>query len=514
MRIMLALAATAALWRVEVQDDKAWAEAMAYFQTNAVSRDPVDRRQAVEEISRAFSEKREKQLLPFLVGLLRNEFAREGPSGRSEEKVSGDVLESLQRLLRKFSAKESIAEMTKLAKQPKESVRVRAQLLWALAEKGDLKDLIELVDDKNPILQIAAIDSVVEKADPSSVALFLRVLSEPRTWEVKWAALLGIEKKADDSVIEPLIDSLARSRVDEGRLKDLYVRILRKLLASEMDTDDANAWKAAWQAKKSGTESAPGSTVADMTQFYGLKTRSTRLVFVLDKTGSMTDPGSEPDRPAYKLPTEATGGEKEPAPDKLTREECAKIVKRWAGLTARTRIDVAKKELINTLFVLSPKVHFNVIWFEATPTPWKQELVPATWANKLEAIQATDKVVASGGTNIWDALELGFKMIEAAQTKTGPNPVVLDKKVNYATATNGVDTMFLMSDGRPTVGRIATTDDVISELKKVNRLRKVTIHTICVGDVIAGTAILDRPDPAFLKRVADQNNGDFAHIRK
>jgi HEAT repeat protein len=512
--MILALATIAALVPPETQDEKAWAEAVAYFDKNAVSRDPVERRQAVDELSRGLSEKHEKQALPFLLALLRNEFAREGAAGRSEEKVAGEVLESAQRLLRKFSSKESIAEMTKLARQPKENVRVRAQMLWALAEKGDLKDLTELVDDKNPIIQIAAIDSVAERGEATSIPLYLRVLSEPRTWEVKWAALLGIEKKADETVVEPLIESLARCRIDEGRLKDLYIRILRKLLASEMDTDDANAWKAAWQAKKSGMESAPGSTVADMTQFYGLKTRSTRLVFVLDKTGSMSEPGSEPERPTYKLPTEATGGEKEPAADKVAREECAKVVKRWAGTTAKTRIDVARKELINTIFVLSPKVHFNVIWFEATPTPWKQELVPATWANKLEAIQATDKVVASGGTNIWDALELGFKMIETAQARTGPSSVAIDKKVNYATAINGVDTMFLMSDGRPTVGRIATTDDVITELKKVNRLRKVTIHTICVGDVIPGTAILDRPDPAFLKRVADLNNGDFVQIRK
>src|SRR5207253_2259262 len=168
--------------------------------------------------------------------------------------------------------------------------------------------------------------------------------------EVKWAALLGLEKKADESAIEPLIENLARCKVEEGRLKDLYIRILRKLLPSELDTDDANAWKSAWQAKKAGTESAPGTTLADMTQFYGLKTRSTRLVFVLDKTGSMSDAASEPDRPLYKLATEASGLDKDPAPERAAREECAKVVKRWAALTPKTRIEVAKKELINTLY--------------------------------------------------------------------------------------------------------------------------------------------------------------------
>lgn len=508
MTVTLALAALSAL--LPVQDDKAWAEAVAYYQAHAASRDPIERRQAVDELSKAVSEKHEKQCWTLVLALLRQEFTREGTAGRTEEKVSAELLESVLRLLRKLGSKDAIAEMTKIAKSPKENLRVRAQALWGLSEKGDLKDLTELVEDKNPIIQIAAIDGLVERSDPASIPVFLRVLLENRTWELKWAALLGIEKQADEKVIDPLIECLSRCREDEGRLKDLYVRILKKQLQSEADTDDANWWKSHWQAKKAGTEAAAGSTVADMTQFYGLKTRSTRLVFVLDKTGSMMDAGSEPDRPLYKLPTEASGTDKEPAPERAAREECARIVKRWAGVTGKTRIDVAKKELINTLYVLSPKVHFNIIWYEGTPSPWKQELVPATWTNKLDAIAATDKVIASGGTNTWDALEMAFKMIEAAQTKS----VAIDKKANYATSTNGVDTMFLMTDGRPTMGRITGTDEVIFELRKVNRLRKVTIHTVCVGDRSPGSAILDGPDPAFLKRIADQNNGDFVQIRK
>src|SRR5258708_7670654 len=344
MRVSLALAAFVALLSPALQDEKAWAEAVAYFEKYGISRDPVERRQAVDEISGVLTEKHEKQVLPMLVALLRNELAREGAGGRSEEKVSGDLLEALQRLFRKFATKESIAEMTKLAKHPRENLRVRAQLLWALSDKGDLKDLTELLEDKNPILQIAAIDALVERGDASSIPLYLKVLSEPRTWEVKWTALLGLEKKADESLIEPLIDNLARCKVEEGRLKDLYIRILRKVLMSELDTDDPNAWKATWQAKKTGAEAAPGSTFADMTQFYGLKTRSTRLIFVLDKTGSMTDPASEPDRPLYKLATEASCADNDPAPDRVPRQECARIVKRWAGIPAKTRIEGAKKE--------------------------------------------------------------------------------------------------------------------------------------------------------------------------
>jgi hypothetical protein len=260
---------------------------------------------------------------------------------------------------------------------------------------------------------------------------------------------------------------------------------------------------------------APGVTMVEPTQFYGLKTRSTRLVFLLDRTGSMAEPASEPERSPYKLPPEAAGGEKEPPQEKQCREECTRIMKKWVGITAKTRIEVAKKELISTVYVLRPVVHFNVVWYEATPSPWKQELVPATWVNKLDAIQTADKISASGGTNIWDAIELAFKMLEVAQSKSGVSPITIDKKANYATSTNGVDTIFLMTDGKPNTGRIDKPEDIITELKKVNRLRKVTIHTICVGEVPAGAvATPDSPDPVFLKKIADQNNGDFVHIKK
>jgi len=229
----------------------------------------------------------------------------------------------------------------------------------------------------------------------------------------------------------------------------------------------------------------------------------------------MAEPASEPERSPYTLPPEAAGAPREAPQERAAREECTRIMTKWKLITAHTRIDVAKKELISTVYVLRPSVHFNVIWYEVTPSPWRQELVAATWANKLDAIQAADKVTPSGGTNIWDALELAFKMLEVPSPKAVAAPIVVDKKANYATSTNGVDTLFLMTDGKPNTGRLATAADIITELQKVNRLRKVTIHTICVGEVPAGAVSgPDSPDPVFLKKIAEQNNGDFVHIKK
>jgi hypothetical protein len=493
------------------QDARRWAEALAAHQKYAASKDPVERARAATELGNATAEKYDRVCWQLLANLLRQEFAREGVQGKTEERVAGEVVEAAIRALQRISHKDVVAEMTRVARSRQEPLRLRLAVIWGLAERGALKDLMELADDKVPQIQVAAMDVLAQRAADESVPLFLRVLGENRTWEVKLLALQGLEKIAPESAVEPLLEGLGRCRADEGRLKDQYVRTLRKITGLELENDDPNAWKAAWAAKKAGQEAPAGSTVAEATEFYGLKTRSTRIVFILDRSGSMLAPGSEPAQRIFKLPPDAMGGPKEPPQETAAREEATRIKKRVDAVPVATRWDALRQEFVNTIYVLSPRVHFNVIWYEARTDPWRQELVPATWVNKLECIRHAEKLVPSGGTNIWDALELAFQTIETPQR---PDLLQIDRRVNYATAISGPDTFFLMTDGAPTFGRILTPEGILSELRKVNRLRKVTIHTICVGDLVPGAQPGENPDPAFLKRIANETGGDFVHIRK
>lgn len=506
--ILLALLAVTA----SVQDAQKWAAAVGAFQKFSGSKDPVDRARAADEVGNATNDKHDRMCWQMIGGLLRLELNKEGQNGKNEEKVSGDVTQACLRALRKIANKDVVADMGKVAKAKGENPRVRAYVIWALALTGDLKDLTELLDDKQPIVQVAAADALAERADASSSPLFIKILTEARTWEIKYAALKGLEKGGDEKCIEALIEGLAKCRSDEGRLKDQYIQTLKKLVGVDVKSDDPNAWKAAWAAKKDGKEAPEGATMAEPTEFYGLKTRSTRIVFVLDRTGSMAAPGSEPSRTVFKLPPEAMGvGTKEPKEETYAREESTKIKKKWDDRKAATRMEVARKELINSVYVLSPKVHFNVVWYESVAKPWKPELVPANWMNKLDCIKDADKLDASGSTNIWEGLETAFKMLETPQRK---DAIRLDKSANYATSVGGADTFFLMTDGQPTEGRLQKPEEILAELRKVNQLRKVTIHTICVGDINPAEPPAANPDPVFLKKIADENGGDFVHIKK
>jgi hypothetical protein len=495
------------------QDARRWAEALGVHQRLAASKDPSERARAAAELGNATSEKHDNLCWKLLSAHLRQELAREGQGGRSEENVSGDVIEACVRAFRKIAHKDVLAEMTKTARARGEHLRVRMAVIWGLALSGDLKDLTELADDKVWQIQISAVDALAERGDAASVPLFLRVLQENRPWEAKHAALQGLEKAGDEKCVEPLLEGLGKCRADEGRLKDLYLRVLKKVTGIELASDDPNAWKAAWAAKREGNDPAKAGvdTMVEPTEFYGLKTRSTRIVFVLDRTGSMLAPGSEPARTVFKLPPDAVGGAKEPPQEAAAREEATRLKKKFDDLRVATRWDAVRKEFVHSVFVLSPRVHFNVVWYESKPDPWKQELVPATWTNKLDCLKHVDRLNASGNTNIWDALEMAFKMVETPQR---PDVIQLDRRANYATVVAGADTFFLMTDGLPNEGRVVTTDGILSELRKVNRLRKVAVHVICVGDVVPGAPLGANPDPAFLKRIADENGGEFVHIRK
>ena len=65
-----------------------------------------------------------------------------------------------------------------------------------------------------------------------------------------------------------------------------------------------------------------------------------------------------------------------------------------------------------------------------------------------------------------------------------------------------VDTVFFLSDGRPTVGAFVDPDDILREVKEANDLRKVIIHTIAIGEF----------QKDFMKRLAEENGGIFVDL--
>ncbi|HVE41550.1 MAG TPA: HEAT repeat domain-containing protein [Planctomycetota bacterium] len=142
---------------------------------------------------------------------------------------------------------------------------------------------------------------------------------------------------------------------------------------------------------------------------------------------------------------------------------------------SETRIDQAKKELQRVLSQLGSGAQVNLVFFDERLEPWKKGLVPIK-ANLKEAQAVVQKLAPRGQTNIFDPLEFAFAHKEA-------------------------DTIYLLSDGDPTNGRVIDPDDILREVRKMNRLRQIVIHTISFGP------------SRFMRELAAENGGHYVEIR-
>jgi uncharacterized protein with von Willebrand factor type A (vWA) domain len=111
------------------------------------------------------------------------------------------------------------------------------------------------------------------------------------------------------------------------------------------------------------------------------------------------------------------------------------------------------------------------------------------------------KLEALGGASKEDLAQAGLTgsaNLEAGKTNTyGALSTALGaagrgtKDKNYECV---VDTIFFLSDGRPTVGEYVDPQDVLREIRAANKLRKVVIHTIAIGEF----------QKDFMKRLAEE----------
>jgi hypothetical protein len=275
-----------------------------------------------------------------------------------------------------------------------------------------------------------------------------------------------------------LIDALKR---EDGRLRDDINAVLLEMTGQNMGYGDV--WERWWAgvgrklpdqegSAAGGGQETPASREKSGLRFYGIQTRSNRIVFVVDVSGSMNQPVD----PLKQKPV-ITGKAQEadgPAP-------------------GRTRLEVAANELRRAVDRLPPGADFTIIFFSHSPWIWKPDLVKATPEAKKEAHQAIDGMRALGTTFTLGALREAFSMAGALGSvqKTGK--------------TGGkVDTIFLLTDGAPTDGKFDGAElmdpaIILEAVREWNKDLHVVIHCIAV----------DLPDNNFLRRLASENGGQF-----
>jgi hypothetical protein len=523
--------------------------------------DPAERANALKDLGSKINDQNEQHASRVILGALFAEIGRAGDErGITEKDVYAEVLEECVRLIGRLKGKAAWEPLLKIAQNKGQPWRARHYIirgLTSISEPEITKALVAIVGTHNekkkkydlssddPRVMAASVEALGNRGDKGALPfLHILVKTPEATWELRLAALEAIKKFNDPESVEPLIDALGVVKDTEGRLKTALIETLQSLTKLPLESPDPLDWKGAITSKEKGVEQKGTGIQPTTTTFFGLKTKSTRIVFVLDKSGSMSEQASEPPEKTEppkegEKPVIGTGPDpkiKNPDPldpkrdlpndELMALKQAQAIYDKWKAVKPTTRIELLKKEFIKTLYHLDHRVWFTTVWYDSSVQPWSQELVQATWAAKVAAMTHTEKIKPDGMTNMGDALiDNALRMVATGGPKDVGPAAKIDNKRSHIEVIKGPDTVFCMTDGEPNAGKYApaglptnpqdhhnkTKAGILNELQKILPIRKVIIHTICIGDASntpQGTGV----DPSFMKRIADLSGGVTRHI--
>lgn len=413
-----------------------------------------------------------KALEPLQKSVLHEEQWAEKDRLATERKAIGERMDrereledALRAALAKMRSPDAV-EMIQSEGLEDASFLVRAASAHVLGEIGvasSLPGLRRAVSDEDPRVRSSAVDALGAFRDRASIPMLVDALND-ELFPVRAAAVDALAQTGGKESIEALI---ARGHLEDGRLLGDINEALEKL--TEQRFRDPRAWSDWWRKNKDEFEATEGirlkprpkPPVRDKDKpaitYHGITTTSSRVVFVLDISGSMNEAAS-------------------------TRYvDSAGTVEKADG---RSKFDVARKELIRTLKGLDKTDYFNIIVFNENVQKWQEKLLPALPSNISLAIAYLNKLEAIGGTNTFDSLEAAFHL-----GGFGVQDRYYESKV---------DTVFLLTDGAPSEGRIVEPDAILAELDRMNELRKIKIHTIAIGHLV---------DREFLRKLAVNSGG-------
>ncbi len=356
-----------------------------------------------------------------------------------KEKDEG-VLAALLDALGDHGDPASVSLLLKMARSRKPHVRqaaIRALGRVGLAEARVQKALLRLLTSSEYEDRILAVDALAASGDRRLAKKLVPPL-EDEAWQVRLAAVQASAALLAVALVEPLIRRLELE--GEARIREAVARTLARITGQFL-YDDPVIWRRWWKTVDPATFEVP-TTPRPPTKpgdtgpaFFGIPLQTNRVIFVIDQSGSM---GA-----------------------------------RDAKKTGATRLQAALHEVLQAVTRLGDRDRANIILFHSTVHPWQDRLKRLTKNNRRALGDYLKGKGPTGGTNLFDALETALYDDDA-------------------------DTVFLLSDGAPGVGRYTARDDILRAVRRINQTRRIRIHTIAVG-----------MDSALLKELAKENDGQY-----
>ena len=332
-----------------------------------------------------------------------------------------------------------------LAKPTREAVELAIATLPALiADPAFEQDLQRMVDSQDPPLRTTGLTLMLNLGIDSAVPIAQRQLAA-KEWELRSVCYRYLGKFRSLGSIPLLIDRFGK---EDGRLlaelsEALFVHAGVRCWSRDEWDDWWQKSKAghalpAWESVHTAKKSASGG--GSTAAYYGIPMVSRRAVFLIDTSGSMS------------------------APIGTDRK--------------RTRLDEVKKQLRASVEKLPDDQLFNIYFYAGGVNPMWPQLQKAVGADRKAVLERVEKTaIGDGGTNIFDSIERAFADLE-------------------------VDTIYLLSDGAPTAGRVIEPSQLADQVRRWNYARQIVIHCVAVGT-----------RSELLERLAKESGGEYVFVQ-
>jgi hypothetical protein len=336
---------------------------------------------------------------------------------------------------------------------------------------------------------VAVVDAIWVKAQWGSETLgALAAMLEHKAWQVRSATARALRASKSLAAVEPLLKAFEAS---DGRLRDELHMALVGVTGIDKGFDPAG-WRTwfdqhqaaiadgSWKPREDERVDGEGRAIGTGVTFFGIPVRSKSIVFVLDRSGSMAEPGGYDEEEERYIETGGTG--------KLPKE--LKDLK-----PAGTRkIDIAKYQLKKVLLTLPAGTRFNIVFYNHRFTVMSDRMVALSGSARSKAFAFFEPLEPEGETDIWQSLGEAMKFCARA----GPDGQALEESA---------DTIYLLSDGLPfPPGKVVGPNEIMARFGAWNRARRVVVHTVFVSAMNSGDYSEGHD---FMRKFAEENGGSF-----
>ena len=320
-----------------------------------------------------------------------------------------------------------------------------------------IKYFLEEAQSKTVSARVLAVDVAAGMTGDKGIAIILAGLKDDTVSVIESALNATLKRKPKDAVpvLIDLIDAWSKKKTKDA----VYYNIRQTLIDLTGETmEQIEDWRKWWEASKAkfdpakvrqeGKRSVRRLGGDDDPQFFGVPISSRNAVFVIDISLSMNLVQKD-DIPGL---TSVTGADQtkvvEQPKEKLTPEN-ERLARYWS------RIEMAKRHLVKVLQGLKSPTRFNVIAFHDKVLKFNK--------TSLGVAPATQKKCGDWVRNL----------------RTNGNTATLMALKDAFASDAGVNTIYFLSDGLPSKDgvNVDNLEDLLNEIRKLNRFRKIKIHT-------------------------------------